>query len=300
MAHRYTPTTWVNGTTPIDAANLNNLETAGQDSVDLTGDTMTGALSFTAGQGIILNETSINGETVNTIKITAAAGTAGTADMIVENGGGGRILIKHPIGESVQLQQETIANAYGEITTNTNIFILQNLVGGNYGVGFKRSDGTRLAEAKGNGDFAILGSYLTGSGNMDSFHIAESIVGDCPVDHVMCLGDDGIMHQCTHSACPFAVVSARKPGLGIGAEDDDQLAPDRVWMALAGRVQVYTSMPLKLREWVTSDGHGTVRKARVGELALGYVLDTASTLATILLKPYQLPRQKRIAHGSME
>jgi hypothetical protein len=300
MAHRYAATSWVNGTTAVSAANMNNIETAGTNAVDLSGDTMTGALNFSAGQGIVLNGSAINGETASTLKVEAIAGGASSADLQIENNGNGFIRAKLTATKKFVVADYTNGdNGYIFRSSTGPILVIQNAISGNNGVGFQRQDGTRIAEHKGNGDSVTVGSWLTGSGNLDTFHVAETIEGDCPQDHVMCPDDQGVMRWCEHEACPFAVVSCRQPGLGIGVEDDEgidaHLPAGSVWMALAGRVPIATNDQLTVRTWVTSNGKGGVRAAKGGELAMGYALASTTEWGRVLvlLKPYQLPRRKR-------
>jgi hypothetical protein len=167
-------------------------------------------------------------------------------------------------------------------------------------IGFKNSMAGKIAEMR--GDLVISGttffttqasSGFNNSASFDSFDVAEIFTTDHAYDSgvVVCPGDDGAMHQCTHDGCHAALVVSKVPGLGLGAGGLNDVRPDEPYelLAIAGRVRVKTQDDqIVARQLVSADGNGGVRGMRPGEegFALGVALDRSlNETVGILLRP---------------
>lgn len=174
-------------------------------------------------------------------------------------------------------------------------------------LGVKRSNGTKLMEAKSNGDFIISGDtyYTDGAtfnfssgGSFDSFDFAEVYRVDAvyPDGTVVCPADTEtpipyqagqrvlpLLTRCTHDACPLAHIISHVPGFCAGRpniperDDYDESQPLTQAVALVGRVFVLASGAIAGRALVCADGAGGVRAVRSGEsvLTLGVALAPA-------------------------
>ena len=280
----YTPTTWVNGTTPASAANMNNIET-GVATLDtgklaLSGGTMTGAL--TIGTNLTVNGAS-NLQNINATSIGC--------NYIANSG-----------SSNLQNINATTINTSGDITTSTNVNAANIVASGNLVCGtssaiflgnlmicqayfaVRKNDGTKLFECRANGDFTISGvtlrtaagsssGYGTG-GVFDTFDIAETYPADMIYEAGTVLEPQGDVYTlCTEDGSAFAVVVSEGGGVLLGPNEDD-VNEVAVPIALTGRVRVSTSEDIAPRQWVTATNDGKVRAIKKGETAftLGYAL----------------------------
>lgn len=165
------------------------------------------------------------------------------------------------------------------------------IIGPNVGLGFKRTDGTKLAEMKGNGNFYINGttfyttqssvSYASG-GSMDGFDVSEVYPTDANyIDGtVVCPGPNSLLTRCTHDNCPKAMIVSKVAGFCMGERDEEKnIHP----IALAGRVKVRTATQIKEGFAVVSDGRGGVRvkNNNKAEFVLGFTLNDTDADGTV-------------------
>lgn len=218
---------------------------------------------------------------------------------------GNQPTIFHSVNTGTTMEETGGANGVniGRISTQS-VAIISNLNSGG-GVGFKKGglNGTRLAEFKNSLDMTIAGStyftingtpHLTGSGAYDSgFDLAEVF----PVAEmfengtVVCPGEDGLLHTCQHDGCAYAIVISKKPAFCAGGgqwddqqetEQEQQIQP----VALCGRLAIPTEETIYLRDWVTSNGKGGIRRMNPGygdEYALGYALADSTPDGRVLI-----------------
>lgn len=160
--------------------------------------------------------------------------------------------------------------------------------------GIKKADGTKLAEATGNGGFIISGntyytsasSYNTASGGtFDGYDLAEIAQVDQLYDAgtVICPDATGVFSRCTHDGCTAAVLVVSTPGFCMG-QPDENAQP----VALAGRVLGKTGSSTTLHDYLCSDGAGNLRVVGTGEkvMALGVALGSSSNgMVPVLIRP---------------
>lgn len=173
--------------------------------------------------------------------------------------------------------------------------------------GVKKVSGTKLMEAKSNGDFIISGGtyYTDGAtfnfsagGSFDSFDFAEIYRVDqvyedgtivCPAESEPIPYRAGqrllpLMTRCTHDACPLAHIVSRVPGFCAGSpnypgvDEYDEEKPLSQAVALVGRVFAQASEEIAGRVFVCSHGDGRVRAVREGETAMALGISIAPSL----------------------
>ncbi len=281
------------------STSLAGLNTSGAGTIGGTlsvGSTVTtgGDVNLAGGGHYWLNNTSINGESVKSLSLYGVAGGAGAADIYLVNNGGGYLYAEVPVGNHIALREQGMTTGRGFVFfyNSNNVVVMQNDITGNQPFGWKRYDGTALAELKGNGNLYTLGSVnANGSASFDAFHLAEAyaVAARVPVGTIVCPDDAGQLVRCTHDACPHALIAAAEGGYNIGAEDDHTQ-----FMALTGRVPGLTTDSIPAKAWLTSNGAGGVRALRPGEhaVALGFALTPSDgTKVLIFVRPhhYQEP-----------
>jgi len=321
----YTPTTWVNGTTPASAANMNNIETgiSGLDSSRLikTGDTMSGAL------GISMPGNTVNALTMTFPSVPASNQSIMYATVTADSSARFSLSIRSDGYGMLGLGSGTAASGYiygtasglrtdNDITTSTNVNAANIVASGNLVCGtssaiflgnlmicqayfaVRKNDGTKLFECRANGDFTISGvtlrtaagsssGYGTG-GVFDTFDIAETYTTDMIYEAGTVLEPQGDVYTlCREDGSAFAVVVSEGGGVLLGPNEDD-VNEVAVPIALTGRVRVSTSEDIQSRQWVTSTSDGKVRAIKKGETAftLGYALHpTHNGKVGVFLRP---------------
>lgn len=242
-----------------------------------------GGLTSSAGSLTIFGTTSLDNGTIT----TSGAGTVNMAGTLNMTGGTPAMGFTNAHALNLQDVNGVYLQFVHDVVGGANFTTFYN--GFNTaGFGFKRQDGTKLAEFRANGNMTIAGIYQTGS--FDAFDVAESFPCDTiyPPGMVVCPGPDGRLTRCTHPGCPCALIRPTKSGVELGVTDDDPLQQQ---IALAGRVPTHTSTPVAARQFVCSDGMGGVRAMESGEtgFALGFALSAADQESvTVVLRAMYL------------
>ncbi len=119
---------------------------------------------------------------------------------------------------------------------------------------------------------------LGNSASFDSFDLAESY--PCDADYepgtVVCIDETkGVFTKCTHEYCACAmVVTNERAGFIAGLVDHEK---GYLPIALAGRVRVRASQPVKPRQLVVPDGQGGVRPKSPDEFggSIGFAIEAS-------------------------
>ncbi|GHO45197.1 hypothetical protein [Ktedonospora formicarum] len=206
---------------------------------------------------------------------------------------------------------------FGRNSGSTTSFI--NHINSGGGFGFK-INGSAKAQILNNGNFVIAGNtyytaqstiFYTAGGAFAGLDFSEVYQVDqeyaigtvvCPQDVATPIAYDGtpqsglpLMSQCTHEKCALAGVIVLVPGYCAGmpnypgmGDDYDSSKPLKQAIAQVGRIFANATGTISGRQYVTSNGDGTVRAMESGEsgMSLGIALSpTVSGLVPILVRP---------------
>lgn len=268
----------------VDASFLNALET------------------YLASINSAATDSSVSSSSGNVVATSYKAGsTSGTYKIGGNMGSGHQMHFQDSTGyEPFRCENGGVAVAPNNSSTPSFI-----KVGAAFGV--KKASGTKLMEAKSNGDFIISGgTYWTdggtfnfsSGGSFDGFDFAEVFRVDqvyedgavvCPSESEPIPYHAGerilpLMTRCTHDGCPLAHVISRVPGFCAGSpnypgcDEYDENKPLSQAVALVGRVFAQPASEIAGRVFLCSDGAGKVRVIQPGETAMAIGISLAPAL----------------------